>query len=214
MLDRRRRQFITLLGSAAAWPLAALAQQTERMRQVGLILPYAQDDPEAQSRVKAFRYGLRDVDWVEGRNIRIDYRFTGINPTQIKQSVAGMVSLAPDLIVANTTPVLTALRQATSTIPIVFSAVNDPIGQGFVSSLARPGGNITGFSFIEYSIVGKWIGMLKDIAPDLSRVARQASNLRNLFGAQKLAVAATFFSAGISRRPIHYCTPKMVQLLT
>ena len=171
MLDRRRRQFITLLGSAAAWPLAARAQQTERMRQVGLILPYAQDDPEAQSRVKAFRYGLRDVDWVEGRNIRIDYRFSGIDPTQIKQSVAEMVSLAPDLIVANTIPVLTALRQTTSTIPIVFTVVNDPVGQGFVSSLARPGGNITGFSFIEPSMVGKWIGILKDIAPDLSRVA-------------------------------------------
>ena len=108
-----RRDFITFLGAAAAaWPLAARAQQPERMRRVGLILPLAQDDPETQSRVKAFRYGLRDVDWVEGRNIRIDYRFTGINPTQIKQSVAEMVSLAPDLIVANTTPVLTALRQA------------------------------------------------------------------------------------------------------
>jgi putative tryptophan/tyrosine transport system substrate-binding protein len=167
-----RRAFITLLGGAAAtWPLAARAQQTERMRQVGLILPYAQDDPEAQSRVKAFRNGLRDVDWVEGRNIRIDYRFSGIDPTQIKQSVAEMVSLAPDLIVANTIPVLTALRQTTSTIPIVFTVVNDPVGQGFVSSLARPGGNITGFSFIEFSMVGKWIGILKDIAPDLSRVA-------------------------------------------
>jgi len=168
----RRREFIALVGSSVvAWPLAARAQQPERMRRVGLILPYAQDDPEAQSRVKAFRYGLRDVSWVEGRNIRIDYRFSGIDPTQIKQSVAEMVSLAPDLIVANTVPVLTALRQATSTIPIVFTVVNDPVGLGFVSSLARPGGNITGFSFIEFSMVGKWIGILKDIAPDLSRVA-------------------------------------------
>ena len=121
--------------------------------------------------MKAFRYGLRDVDWVEGRNIRIDYRFSAIDPTQIKQSVAEMVGVAPEMIVANSTPVLAALRQATSTIPIVFTVVNDPVGQGFVSSLARPGGNITGFSFIEFSMVGKWIGMLKDIVPDLSRVA-------------------------------------------
>ena len=115
--------------------------------------------------------GYATFSWVEGRNIRIDYLFSGIDPTQIKQSVAEMVSLAPDLIVANTVPVLTALRQATSTIPIVFTVVNDPVGLGFVSSLARPGGNITGFSFIEFSMVGKWIGILKDIAPDLSRVA-------------------------------------------
>jgi putative tryptophan/tyrosine transport system substrate-binding protein len=168
----RRREFITLLGgTAAAWPLAARAQQAGGMRRVSLILPLAEDDPEAQSRVRAFRLGLRDVEWVEGRNIRIDYRFSAIDPNRLKENVAELRSLAPDVIVGNSTPVLAALRQATTTIPIVFVVVNDPVGQGFVSSLARPGGNITGFSFIEFSIVGKWIGMLKDVYPDLSRVA-------------------------------------------
>jgi putative tryptophan/tyrosine transport system substrate-binding protein len=168
----RRREFITLLGGAAvAWPLMARAQQGQRVRHIGVLLPLAEDDPETQSRVKAFRHGLRDLDWVEGRNIRIDYRFSALDPNQIRQSVAEMVSLAPDMIVANSTPVLAVLRQATSTIPIVFAVVNDPVGQGFVSSLARPGGNITGFSFIEFPMVGKWIGMLKDVSPDVSKVA-------------------------------------------
>jgi putative tryptophan/tyrosine transport system substrate-binding protein len=167
----KRREFITLLGGAAAWPLAALAQQGQRVRHVGVLLPLVEDDPETQSRLKAFRYGLRDVDWAEGRNIRIDYRFSTLDPNQIRESVGEMVSLAPDVIVANSTPVLAALRQATSTIPIVFAVVNDPVGQGFVSSLARPAGNITGFSFIEFSMVGKWVGMLKDVAPDISKVA-------------------------------------------
>src|SRR6266446_6704981 len=168
----RRREFITLLGGAAAvWPLAARAQQGQRMRRVSLLLPLAEDDPEAQSRVKAFKHGLRDVEWVEGRNIRIDYRFSASDPNRLKGYVAELVSLAPDVIVANSTPVLAALRQATTTIPIVFAVVNDPVGQGFVSSLAHPGGNITGFSFLERSMIGKWLGMLKDVCPDLSRVA-------------------------------------------
>jgi putative tryptophan/tyrosine transport system substrate-binding protein len=167
----RRREFIAGLGGALVWPPVARAQQGQRVRHVGVLLPLAEDDPETQSRVKAFRYGLRDVDWVEGRNIRIDYRFSTLDPNQIRQSVAEMVSLAPDVIVANSTPLLAALRQATSTIPIVFAVVNDPVGQGFVSSLARPGGNITGFSFIEFPMVGKWVGMLKDLSPDVSKVA-------------------------------------------
>src|SRR6266446_1156778 len=167
----RRREFITLLGGAAAvWPLAARAQQGQRMRRVSLLLPLAEDDPEAQSRVKAFKHGLRDVEWVEGRNIRIDYRFSASDPNRLKGYVAELVSLAPDVIVANSTPVLAALRQATTTIPIVFAVVNDPVGQGFVSSLAHPGGNITGFSFLEFEMVGKWINMLTGVVPNLRRV--------------------------------------------
>jgi putative ABC transport system substrate-binding protein len=141
------------------------------MRRVGLLVGLAEDDPETKSRVKAFRLGLRDADWVEGRNIRIDYRFSAGDPARAKQYAAELTSLAPDVIVGNSTPVITALRQATSTIPLVFTVVNDPMGQGFVSSLAHPGGNVTGFSFIEFPIVGKWIGMLKDVSPGLSRVA-------------------------------------------
>jgi putative tryptophan/tyrosine transport system substrate-binding protein len=141
------------------------------MRRVGLLVGLAETDPETKSRVRAFRLGLRDADWVEGRNIRIDYRFSASDPARAKQYAAELMSLAPDVIVGNSTPVITALRQATSTIPIVFAVVNDPMGQGFVSSLAHPGGNVRGFSFIEFQIVGKWIGMLKDVSPGLSRVA-------------------------------------------
>jgi putative ABC transport system substrate-binding protein len=166
----KRRQFITLLAGTAAWPLAVHAQQPERMRRVGLLVALPENDPQSQLRVKAFRRGLRDVDLVEGRNIRIDYRFSTNDQSRITASVAELVSLAPDVIVVGSTPVLTALHQATSTIPIVFVIITDPVGQGFVSSLAHPGGHITGFSFTEFSIVGKLISMLKDVSPGLSRV--------------------------------------------
>jgi len=170
--DMKRRDFITLLGGAAAtWPLAARAQQPERMRRVGLLVGLAEDDPETQSRVRAFRFGLRDLDWLEGRNIRIDYRFYASDPNQAKKDAAELVGLAPDVIVGNGTPAIVVLRQMTNTIPIVFAVVNDPVGQGFVSSMAHPGANITGFSFIEFPIMGKWIAMLKDAIPGLSRVA-------------------------------------------
>jgi putative tryptophan/tyrosine transport system substrate-binding protein len=168
----RRREFITLLGGAAvAWPVAARAQQSERVRHISLLLGIAENDPEARSRVKAFQQGLRDLGWVEGRNIRIDYRFAASDPSRIKEYVEELIRLTPDVIVGNSTPVVAALRQATSTIPIVFAVVNDPVGQGFISSLATPGGNITGFTFIEFSMVGKWIEMLKDVSLDLSQVA-------------------------------------------
>jgi putative tryptophan/tyrosine transport system substrate-binding protein len=168
----QRREFIALLGSAAAvWPLAARGQQADRVRRIGVLLGIAENDPEARSRVKAFQQGLRDLGWVEGRNIRIDYRFAASDPSRIKEYVAELIGLTPDVIVGNSTPVIAALRQATSTIPIVFAVVNDPVGQGFISSLATPGGNITGFTFIEFSMVGKWIEMLKDVSLDLSQVA-------------------------------------------
>ena len=168
----QRRDFVrAIVGSATAWPLTLRAQQPGRMRRVGLLVGLAEDDPETKSRVRSFRLGLRDADWVEGRNIRIDYRFSASDPARAKQYAAELMTLAPDVIVGNSTPVITALRQVASTIPIVFAVVNDPMGQGFVSNLAHPGGNVTGFSFIEFPIVGKWIGMLKDVSPGLSRVA-------------------------------------------
>ena len=167
---RRRDFIISLGGAAAAWPMAARAQQGAGMRRVSLLMGIAENDPEAQSRVKAFQKGLRDLGWLEGRNIRIDYRFAAGDPNRIKEYVAELVKLTPDVIVGNSTPVVAALRQATSTIPIVFAVVNDPVGQGFISSLAHPGGNITGLTFIEFSMIGKWSGMLKDVSPDLSRV--------------------------------------------
>ena len=167
----RRRDFIPLIGSVAAWPLAAHAQQPNRVRRVSVLLGIAENDPEAKSRVKAFQQGLRDLGWSEPRNIQIDYRFTAGDPDLIKKYVAEMVSMAPDVIVGNSTPVLAALRQATSSIPIVFAGLNDPVGQGFISSLAHPGGNITGFTLIDFPMIGKWLDMLRDVIPDMSRVA-------------------------------------------
>jgi putative tryptophan/tyrosine transport system substrate-binding protein len=165
----RRRDFITLIGGAAAtWPLAARAQ---RVRRVGMLLGLAENDPEAINRVKAFRLGMRDLGWVEGRNVQIDYRFVGNNPESINKNVTELVRLAPDVIVANTTRVMAALQPATSTIPIVFVMLNDAVNQGFISNLAHPGANITGFTFSESDMVGKWISLLSDVKPNLSRVA-------------------------------------------
>jgi ABC-type uncharacterized transport system substrate-binding protein len=140
---------------------AAAGRTRTRMTQSG----------EAKSRVKAFQQGLRDLGWSEPRNIQIDYRFAASNADLIKKYVAEMVSMAPDVIVGNSTPVLAALRQATSSIPIVFAGLNDPVGQGFISSLAHPGGNITGFTLIDFPMIGKWLDMLRDVIPDMSRVA-------------------------------------------
>ena len=167
----KRREFITLLGGAAAWPLAARAQQAERMRRIGMLLGIAENDLETQSRIAAFRKGLRDLGWVEGRNVHIDYRFAAGDANRIKAYVAELITLAPDMFLANSTPVVAALRQATTSIPIVFAVVNDPVGQGFISSLAHPGGNITGFTFIEFTMVGKWLEMLKAVSPDMVRAA-------------------------------------------
>ncbi|MGA9081639.1 MAG: ABC transporter substrate-binding protein [Pseudolabrys sp.] len=168
----RRRDFIRVIGgSAVAWPLAARAQQPGQMRRVSVLLGLVEKDPEANARLKAFRLGLRDLGWIEGHNVQIEYRFAGANLESIKKHVAELVRLAPDVIVANSTPVMAALQPAISTIPVVFVVVNDPVGQGFISNLARPGKNITGFSFIEPEIVGKWINLLSALKPDLVRVA-------------------------------------------
>jgi putative tryptophan/tyrosine transport system substrate-binding protein len=167
----RRRQFITLLGGAAAWPLAAGAQQPERMRRIVYMHALAENDPEEQLRIAAFRKGLETLGWTDNRNIQIEHQYSGGDFTRIQAHAAEVVSSAPDLIVAVSTPVLMALKQATRTIPIVFAAVIDPLGQGFVASLAHPGGNITGFSFIDFPMVGKWMQMLKEIAPGVRRMA-------------------------------------------
>ena len=166
----QRREFITLVGGAATtWPLAARAQRTDRMRTVGMLLGLAEKDPETINRVKAFRSGMRDLGWIEGRNVQIEYRFAETNLESINKNVAELVQLAPDVIVANSSAAMVALRPATSTIPIV-AVVSDPVGQGFISNLAHPGGNITGFSFIEIDMVGKWVDLLRDVKPNLSRV--------------------------------------------
>jgi putative ABC transport system substrate-binding protein len=169
--DMQRREFVTLVGGAAiTWPLAARALRADRMRTVSVLLGVAEKDPEAINRVKAFRSGMRDLGWIEGRDVQIEYRFAGTDLESINKNVAEVVRLAPDLIVANSSAVMAALRPATSTIPIVFVVVSDPVGQGFISNLAHPGGNITGFSFIEIDMVGKWVNLLRDVKPNLSRV--------------------------------------------
>ena len=165
---RRRKFLATLLGGAAAWPLAARAQQGERVRRIGLLMGVA-DDREGQARVTALKQGLQELGWTDGRNIQIETRFGGADTGRIRAHAAELVALAPDVIVTHTTPVIRALRQATSSIPIVVAAVNDPVEQGFVSSFAHPGGNITGFMFLDFQMVGKWLEMLKEVAPGVSR---------------------------------------------
>src|SRR5215471_21665251 len=166
----RRRDFITLIGASTTWPLALRAQQPERLRRVSVLLGIPENDPETNSRLRAFRLGMRDAGWIEGRNVHIEYRY-GTDRDTIKKHVAELIRLAPDVILANSGPVMALLRPATNTIPIVFVVVNNPVGQGFISNLAHPGSNVTGFSFIEPEIVGKWVNLLVDVKPDLSRVA-------------------------------------------
>jgi ABC-type uncharacterized transport system substrate-binding protein len=168
----RRREVITLLGGAAvAWPLAARAQQTERVRRIGILLPGAADDAEYQARVGAFLQALALLSWTIGRNVRIDTRWATTNAAEIRRHAAELVALAPDVILAHASPTLGPLLQATRTVPIVFAVVADPVGAGFVDSLARPGGNATGFTPFEYSLSGKWLELLKQIAPGVTRVA-------------------------------------------
>ena len=165
----KRREFISLLGGAAAtWPLAASAQQAERLRRIGVLMGVA-DDREGQARVTALKQGLQELGWIDGRNIQIEIRFGGADVARIRAQAADLVALAPDVIVGQTPPVIRALRQATSSIPIVMAAINDPVEQGFVSSLAHPGGNITGFTFVDFQMVGKWLEMLKEAASGVSR---------------------------------------------
>ena len=170
----RRRNFITLLGGAAAWPLAAQAQQNDRVRRIGVLMGVA-DDPEGQTRVAALKQGLQELGWTDGRNIQIEARFGGADTARIRADAAELVALAPDVIVGQTTPVIRVLRQATSSIPIIMAAVNDPVDQGFVSSLAHPGGNttgyVTGFSQFKYGLSGEWLELLKEVAPKVTRAA-------------------------------------------
>ena len=166
----QRREFITLLGGAAAWPVATRAQQSDRIKRIGVLLgATTEHDPESEARLAAFRIGLKELGWFEGRNVRIDYQFAGGDAERIRTYVTELVKSAPDLIVANSSPVIAELKRATGTIPIVFAVVTDPVSQGLVASLARPGGNITGFALIEFEIIGKWLELLKEMAPRISR---------------------------------------------
>jgi len=167
----KRREFIRLLGGAvAAWPLTARAQQGDRMR-IGVFMPLAEDDLVGQARIAAFLQGLQHTGWTDGGNVRIDYRWSAGDDERVRRHAAELVALAPDVILATGSATVGALLQATRTIPIVFPIAVDPVGAGFVESLARPGGNATGFLLFEYGISGKWLELLKEIAPKLKRVA-------------------------------------------
>ena len=166
----KRREFITLLGGAAAWPLAASAQQLDRVRRIGVLMYAARDDAEGQARLAAFTQALKQLGWSDGRNLRIDTRWATAD--DIRRQAAELAALAPDVLVAGTgTATVAPLLQATRTVPIVFVTVIDPVGAGFVASLAQPGGNATGFTIFEYSMSGKWLELLKEIAPRVTRVA-------------------------------------------
>jgi putative ABC transport system substrate-binding protein len=167
-----RREFITLLGgAAAAWPFGVRAQQGEKIRRVGVLMNIAADDAQAQSRIDAFLHGLQPLGWTVGRNLRIDVRWAAANAGLFRKYATELVALEPDVILASTNPAMTPLQEATRTVPIVFTITVDPVGAGFVASLARPGGNITGFSLYEYSISGKWLELLKQVSPGVTRAA-------------------------------------------
>jgi len=167
----RRREFIVVIGGAAAWPLAARAQQPERMRRIGVLMALPANDAEGQARVAAFLQGLQELGWSVGRNVIVDFRWSAGNSADARKYAAELVALGPDVILAYSSSAVASLQQVTSTVPIVFAVVADPVGAGYVESLARPGGNITGFTVFDYSMSGKWLQLLKEIAPGVTRVA-------------------------------------------
>jgi putative ABC transport system substrate-binding protein len=167
----RRREFITLVGGAAAWPLSGYAQQGEQLRRIGILLNAAADDPQFKTWVEAFLQSLQQLGWADGRNVKIDYRWGANDAERVRRYAAELVALAPDVIVAHGTSTVRPLLQATHIVPIVFPVAADPVGGGLVDSLARPGGNVTGFMELEYGMAGKWLELLKQIMPGVTRVA-------------------------------------------
>jgi len=203
MPEIKRREFITLLsGAAVAWPLAAGGQQPERMRRIGVLMNLASDDAEGQARLAAFHQGLQQLGWTVGRNVQIDYRWSAGNADYIRKFAAELVALAPDVIVSTGSPSVAVLQQATRSVPIVFTAVVDPVGGGLVASLARPGGNATGFMLFEYSTSGKWLELLKEIAPRVMRAAVIRDPTLTAAVAQFAAIQGAAGSLGVELSPI------------
>ena len=198
----RRREFITLLGGAVAWPLAADAQQGERVRRIGVLMALAADDPQSPVRVASFAQGLQQLGWTIGRNVRIDYRWGAGNADNARKYAAELAALSPDVILANGSPSIMALQSATRTVPIVFVTVIDPVGAGFVESLARPGGNATGFTQYEYGMGGKWLELLKEIDPRVTRVAVLRDPGVAAGSGQLGAIQSVAPSLGVELRPI------------
>jgi len=190
------------VSAPAVWPIAARAQQSARIPRIGLLMGYAESDPTAQPFVAAFVQGLQQLGWTDGRNIRIVYRWAVADVNQIQKFAKELVEIQPDVILANSTPVTAALHQKTGSIPIVFATVSDPVGAGFVNNLAHPGGNVTGFMIFEYSMGGKWLELLKQIVPRLTRVAVLRDSVNPAGIAQFGAIRATGSSLGIDVSPI------------
>lgn len=199
----RRRELMTLVaGSAAVWPVRSRAQQTDRMRRIGILHDFAENDPEGQAQVAAFREELRKLAWTEGGNTRIDYRSAAVDADLVRKYAAEMIALGPDVVVAAGGTIVAALQRASRSVPIVFVNVTDPVGGGLVDSLARPGGNATGFTQFEFGISAKWLELLKQIAPEITRVAVVRDPAARSGGGQLGAIQAVAPALGVELRPI------------
>jgi putative ABC transport system substrate-binding protein len=198
----KRREFIAGLGGAAAWPMAVRAQQPERMRRIGVLLNITINDPESQTRLAAFAQGLQSLGWIIGQNVRVDYRWGNGSADALIKYAAELLALAPDVILAQSTAAVAPLLRLTRTVPIVFTAVADPVAAGYVQTLARPGGNATGFTGFEYAFAGKWLELLKEIAPAVKRVAvlREAGSVTG--PAQFGAIQAVAPRLGVELRAV------------
>src|SRR5262249_23540424 len=199
----RRREFMTMLGGAAAWPLAARAQQREKMRRIGVLLPFSSDDAESQARMGAFLQTLALSGWTIGRNVQIDTRWGARDAERIQRYAAELVALVPDVILAHGISTVGPLRQATRTVPIVFPVMADPVGLGIVNSLARPGGNVTGFVTCEFSLSGKWLELLKQVAPDVRRGVVLRARVMGSGASQYAAVQAVAASLRVEVNPVN-----------
>jgi putative ABC transport system substrate-binding protein len=200
----KRRGFITLLGGAATWPLTARAQQNERVRRVGALMNLTAQDPASAMRTKAFEEGLRNVGWVDGSNLHIEYRWGAANANLFHRYATELVALAPDVILSSGSVALPAVLEATRTIPIVFVIVPDPVGNGYVKSLSRPGGNATGFLLFEYNLAAKWVELPKEIAPNVTRVAvlRDTTTLNSAAIGQFAVIQSVASSLGVDVTPV------------
>jgi putative tryptophan/tyrosine transport system substrate-binding protein len=207
----KRREFITFLGGAAAWPFPVRAQPPPQVRRIGVLMPFAEDHPVGRARVAAFLQGLQQSGWTDGRNLRIDYRWSAGDADRVRKLAMELIALGPDVVMAFTSAAVAPLRQVTSTVPIVFAVVADPVGAGYVESLARPGGNVTGFAAQEYAVSGKSLELLKEIMPHLTRVAVLRDSAIAAGPGQFGALQAVAPAFGVELRPLDLHDPDGIE---